>query len=96
MEPEWRRHCFQPIKALRARSQRQACPRNILQESSQFLIYEWRRLIRRFMPERKGLESVGSIRLFLCSPPKEQQRHRGCVSIVTYRRSFAPPLTRRL
>ena len=32
MEPERRRHCFQPLRALHARSPRQACPRNISQE----------------------------------------------------------------
>ena len=34
MEPERRRHKFQPLRALRARAPRQAGPRNITQESS--------------------------------------------------------------
>ena len=40
MEPERRRHQFQPLRALRARISRQAGPRNTTQESSKFLIYK--------------------------------------------------------
>ena len=39
MEPERRRHQFQPLRALRARASRQAGPRNTTQESSKFFIY---------------------------------------------------------
>ena len=38
MEPERRRHQFQPLRALRARAPRQAGPRNTTQESSKFFI----------------------------------------------------------
>ena len=40
MEPERRRHQFQPLRALRARASRQAGPRNTTQESSKFFIGE--------------------------------------------------------
>ena len=39
MEPERRRHQFQPLRALRAREPRQAGPRNTTQESSKFFIH---------------------------------------------------------
>ena len=39
MEPERRRHQFQPLRALRARASRQAGPRNTTQESSKFFIF---------------------------------------------------------
>ena len=39
MEPERRRHQFQPLSALRARASRQAGPRNTTQESSKFFIH---------------------------------------------------------
>ena len=39
MEPERRRHQFQPLRALRARASRQAGPRNTTQESSKFYTY---------------------------------------------------------
>ena len=38
MEPERRRHQFQPLRALRGRAPRQAGPRNTTQESSKFFI----------------------------------------------------------
>ena len=44
MEPERRRHQFQPLRALRARAPLQAGPGNTTQESSRFL---FARLLRR-------------------------------------------------